>query len=102
MKSPVWSNQTIRKEKYPITLCLIGKIIRDIHHNTFPIISKKSERIAQKYKLSFQSIPHHKTYVVAKKIKKYKFRKEHIRGGVNLLANNLVNDCKDFNCPKMY
>ena len=30
----------------PNTLGLIGKIIRDIHHDAFPIISKESERIA--------------------------------------------------------
>ena len=59
----------------PNTLGLIGKIIRDIHHDAFPIISKESERIARKYKLSFQNIPHHKTYVVAKKIKSYKFHR---------------------------
>ena len=84
----------------PNTLGLIGKIIRDIHHDAFPIISKESERIALKYKLSFQNIPHHKTYVVAKKIKSYKFHREHIEGGVKSMAQKLIDGYKNFNCPE--
>ena len=84
----------------PNTLGLIGKIIRDIHHDAFPIISKESERIAGKYKLSFQNIPHHKTYVVAREIKKYKFHREHIEGGVKSITQNLIDGYKNFNCPE--
>ena len=84
----------------PNTLGLIGKIIRDIHHDAFPIISKESERIARKYKLSFQNIPHHKTYVVAKKIKRYKFHREHIEGGVKSISQKLIGGYKSFNCPE--
>ena len=84
----------------PNTLGLIGKIIRDIHHDAFPIISKESERIAQMYEESFQNIPHHKTYVVAKKIKSYKFHREHIEGGVKSISQKLINGYKNFNCPE--
>lgn len=84
----------------PNTLGLIGEIIRDIHHDAFPIISKESERIARKYKLSFQNIPHYKTYVVAKKIKSYKFHREHIEGGVKSITQKLIDGYKNFNSPE--
>ena len=84
----------------PNTLGLIGKIIRDIHHDAFPIISKESERVAMLKNLSFQNIPHHKTYLVAKKIKSYKFHREHIEGGVKSISQKLIGGYKSFNCPE--
>jgi hypothetical protein len=84
----------------PNTIGLISKIIRDIHHDAFPIISKESERIARKYKLSFQNIPHHKTYVVAEKIKSHKFHREHIEGGVKSITQKLIDGYKNFNSPE--
>ena len=90
----------LKGKSTPNTLGLIGKNIRDIHHDAFPIISKESERVAKLKNQSFQNIPHHKTYVVAKKIKRYKFYREHIEGGVKSMAQKLIGGFKNFNCPE--
>ena len=45
-------------------------------------------------------IPHHKTYLVAKKIKSYKFHREHIEGGVKSISQKLIGGYKSFNCPE--
>jgi len=90
----------LKGKSTPNTLGLIGKIIRDIHHDAFPIISKESERIARKAGYSFQDKTHHKTYLIAKKIKKYKFHREHIEGGVKSISQKLIGGFKNFNCPE--
>ena len=78
---------------------LIGRIIRDIHHDAFPMISKQSELVAKEKGLSFIGQSHHKTYHIAKELKTCKFHREHVGGGVNSMANILLNQYKKFNSP---
>ena len=78
---------------------LIGRIIRDIHHDAFPMISKQSELVAKEKGLSFIGQSHHKTYHIARELKNRKFHREHVGGGVNSMANILLNQYKKFNSP---
>jgi len=78
---------------------LIGRIIRDIHHDAFPMISKQSELVAKEKGLSFIGQSHHKTYHIARELKTCKFHREHVGGGVNSMANILLNQYKKFNSP---
>ncbi|MGB0770235.1 MAG: hypothetical protein ACPGPB_05735 [Flavobacteriaceae bacterium] len=78
---------------------LIGRIIRDIHHDAFPMISKQSELVAKEKGLSFIGQSHHKTYHIARELKICKFHREHVGGGVNSMANILLNQYKKFNSP---
>lgn len=78
---------------------LIGRIIRDIHHNAFPMVSKQSELVAKEKGLSFIGQSHNKTYHIARELKNYKFHREHVGGGVNSMAYTLLNQYKKFNSP---
>ena len=37
---------------------------------------------------------------MAREIKKYKFHREHIEGGVKSITQNLIDGYKNFNCPE--
>ncbi len=78
---------------------LIGRIIRDIHHDAFPMISKQSELVAKEKGLSFIGQSHLKTYHIARELKNHKFHREHVGGGVNSMSNILLNQYKKFNSP---